>query len=156
MSTVFFDTWAYVALANPQDAGHPAAVAASEWIEENGWIAVTSDYVLDEALTGLHAAAGARPAMAFLDDLEAEVAAGQLVLLSIDSGRRAQALRCFRRLAPDTPRLSFTDCTSFALLEELKIRAAFTPDRHFSKVKGVHRMIQLVQDRLVFRAPVSY
>ena len=154
MTTVFFDTWAYVALANPRDAGHPAAVAASEWIEQNAWVAVTSDYVLDEALTGLHAAAGAGPAIAFLEDLEAEVAAGQLVLVSVDSGRRSRALDCFRRYAPDTPRLSLTDCTSFVLLEELKIRSAFTADRHFSKVKGVERLIQRDHDRLVFRAPV--
>ncbi len=155
MISVFFDTWAYVALANPRDAGHDAAVEASEWIEATDGISVTSDYVLDETLTGLHARAGAGPTLAFLADLEAQVAGGQLILLSVDPARRRRALDWFRRLAKDTPKLSFTDCTSFALMDELKISAAFTPDGQFSKVKGVHRLIAQVKDRLVFRAPVG-
>jgi len=83
--------------------------------------------VLDETLTGLHAVAGARVALSFLEDFEAQVEHGDLVLLPIDSVRRARALRWFRRLAPDTPRLSFTDCTSFALIDELKLAATLTP-----------------------------
>lgn len=156
MISVFFDTWAFLALANAADAGHEAAQEADDWVHEEQLVVVTSDYVLDETITGLHAHAGPRPAFEFLELVEAQTESGEMVVLPINAQRRPGAIRWFRRLAPDTPRLSFTDCTSFSLLEELRIAVAFTADRHFSKVKGVHRLIQRDKDRLVFRRPVGY
>ena len=152
MRSVFFDTWAYIALGDARDAGHDAVTHAKRWVDDNNWTAITSDYVLDETITWFHALGhGVR----FIDFIEAQVAAQTVNVIPIDLARRTSALRWFRRLAPDTPRLSFTDCTSFALLEELKITSIITADRHFSKAgPKVHRLIAEGRDRLVFRPPL--
>ena len=152
MTSVFFDTWAYVALGNAADAGHQAAIDAGRWIEDHNWTAITSDYVLDETITWFHTLGhGVR----FIDYIEAQIAAEAVTVIPIDVARRTSALRWFRKLAPATPRLSFTDCTSFALLDELKIAAVLTADRHFVKAGAkVQRVIAESRDRLVFRPPL--
>jgi predicted nucleic acid-binding protein len=40
-----------------------------------------------------------------------------------------------------TPRLSFTDCTSFVIMRELGLKLAFTADRHFHRAGGGIRPI---------------
>ena len=47
------------------------------------------------------------------------------------------ALNIYERL--DDPRLSFTDCLSFAVMRALDIRAAFAFDRHFERA-GFQRL----------------
>jgi len=130
----FYDTWAFVALWNGADAGHAIAAELDERLDP--WRAVTSDYVLDETLTFLHADAGARVALAFLGGLEDRIAGGDLLLFEVTPPRRERALATFRKLAPSIPRLSFTDCTSFVLMRELGIRVAFTADAHFRAAGG--------------------
>jgi hypothetical protein len=129
----FYDTWAFLALANRRDPHHALAVEVDEWLEAAGYAASTSDYVLDETLTGLQAAAGALVAIRFLDLVEGRIAGGELMLLDVNRLRRERALALFRRIAPEEPRLSFTDCTSFAVMQELGISRAFTADRHFHR-----------------------
>ncbi len=156
MSPIFIDTWAWVALGDARDSGHQAAIAADDWIHDQGLVMVTSDFILDETITGIHAGAGARAASAFIDMLEAQIAADELMLLPVSVARRREGLSWFKRLARDTPKLSFTDCTSFALMDELGIKLAFTADGHFAKAKSTQRLIHVEKDRLVFRAPVGY
>lgn len=139
MRTWFYDTWGFLALANRRDEDHECAAQADRWRRDHGVVVVTSDYVLDEALTALHVAAGAAVALRFLDLLEARLAARRVLLVEITTVRREAALARFRRLAPDAPRLSFTDCTSFAVMEELGIEVAFTADRHFRQAGGAIR-----------------
>ena len=35
---------------------------------------------------------------------------------------------------------SFTDCTSYALMQRLEISRAFAFDRHFSQMRGIRRV----------------
>lgn len=35
---------------------------------------------------------------------------------------------------------SFTDCTSYALMQRLGITRAFASDRHFSQMRGIRRV----------------
>ncbi len=139
MGAWFYDTWGFLALANRRDEDHDAAAQADRWRQDHGVVVVTSDYVIDETLTALHAAAGATVALRFLDLLEARTAARRVLLVEITTVRREAALARFRRLASDVPRLSFTDCTSFAVMEELGIEIAFTADRRFRRAGGAIR-----------------
>ncbi len=143
MRAFFYDTWAFVALANRGDPHHELAADADRALAREGYVATTSDYVLDETLTLLHAAAGARVATMFADLLEERMNADNVLLLEVTAPRREAGLELFRRLAPDVPRLSFTDCTSFAVMTELGIEIAFTADRHFTRPgAGIRPLIE--------------
>lgn len=156
MKACFIDTWAYLALANRRDAGHAVALDVDAFLEEQGWVSVTSDWVLDETLTRLHGLAGAEVALRFLGDLDAQLAARRLLLLNVSPPRFEAAVRLFRRLAPKVPRLSLTDCTSFALMDELDVRWAFTADKHFFTAgPKVGPLVTRVDAAFVFRPPIS-
>ena len=154
MRACFYDTWGFIALANRGDPHHGLAVDTDRYLEEAGYVAVTSDYVFDETVTGLHAAAGARAALEFVDFTLASLAAGELLLLETNRERRERAIVMFRRLAPSLPRLSFTDCTSFALMRELEIPVAFTADRHFLRAgRGLGPLFEQGAGGLALRLP---
>ncbi|MBI2892265.1 MAG: type II toxin-antitoxin system VapC family toxin [Deltaproteobacteria bacterium] len=154
MRAFFYDTWAFIALANADDPHHDLCAEGDRALEEGGYVATTSDYVLDETLTGLHVGAGSRVALELADLVEARIAGGDLKLLEVTSERRAEALRTFRRLCPKSPRLSFTDCTSFVLMRELRMTAAFTADRHFHLAGGgIRPLLERHKGILRWKAP---
>ncbi len=145
----FYDTWAFVALANRSDPAHGVAVELDLELERLGYVALTSDYVLDETLTLLSVAAGARVAIAFLDGFSARVQAGSVQLLQVTAARRERALALFRRLVFVERRLSFTDATSFALMLELAVSDVFTADAHFSRAgRGIRPLLRREGKRL--------
>jgi uncharacterized protein len=156
VKTCFVDTWAYLALANRRDAGHAIALEVDQFLADEGWTLATSDWVLDETVTQLHLLAGARVVLQFLEDLDAQLKARQLMLLNVSPPRFEAGMRLFRKLAPKVPRLSLTDCTSFALMTELEVRWAFTADKHFYAAgPRIGPLVSLVDGVLTFRAPVS-
>ncbi|MFO0600316.1 MAG: PIN domain-containing protein [Myxococcaceae bacterium] len=154
MNACFVDTWGFVALANRRDAGHELAREVDEWLAAQRWVLTTSDWVLDETVTQLHALGGAPVSLRFLELIDAQTAARTLQVLNVSRERFVAALDWFRRLAPDVQRLSLTDCTSFALMEELDVRWAFTADRHFYRAGAkIGPLVTRDGDELRFRAP---
>lgn len=155
MEAVFVDTWAFVAQACRKDAWHAKAIEAFARLKHAGFLFATSTDVFDESVTGVHALLGHRAALKFVDDLLALSVAGHFDLLEVTPRRREAALALFRKLAPQTPRLSLTDCTSFALMKELGLRWALTGDQHFAAAGGGVRPLFVRQGaRLVFQAQV--
>jgi uncharacterized protein len=151
----FVETWAYLALANRKDAGHLVAREVDEFLVSRGWVAVTSEWILDETLTQLHSLAGAKVAERFLEDLNVQLEARQLQLLNVSPHRFEAALAEFRRLIPTVPRLSLTDCSTFALMKELDVRWAFTADKHFFRAGAdVGPLIANIDGEFVFRPPI--
>ena len=139
----FYDTWAFVALANSGDSGHRVAAELDLELEQKGYAAVTTDYVLDEAVTLLSSRAGSTVAIELLENLLSRAESSDLQLLEIDAARRTRACALFTRLAPETRQLSFTDVTSFAVMHELGITHAFTADQHFHRAgKGVRPLLE--------------
>ncbi|MFT3708491.1 MAG: PIN domain-containing protein [Archangium sp.] len=154
MKYCFVDTWAWLALLNRKDRGHAVAAEASEWLETHGWVLCTSDWILDETATELHAIAGASVALRFLDDVEALAKDRRLLVAGVSSERMNTTVQNFRKLAPKVPRLSLTDCCSFALMSELEIRWAFTADRHFLRAgPKIAPLIIRDGEELHFRPP---
>jgi predicted nucleic acid-binding protein len=154
--TYFIDTWAFIALANRRDAGHEVAHEVDEFLEDTGWTAVTSEWIIDETLTQLHALAGAAAVLPFLDDVDAQLKARRLMLLNVTRLRFEAAITQFRALAPKVPRISLTDCSTFALMTELSIRWAFTADKHFYAAgPRIGPLVSRVDDVLTFRAPIT-
>ena len=148
----FYDTWAFAALADRRDPGHAVAVELDRALERGGFSATTTDYVIDETLTLLQTAAGARVSLAFLDAMHDRIGGADILLVEIGKTRRERAVETFRRLAPAEPRLSFTDASSFAIMGELGVELAFTADRHFHRAgNGIVPLVERRGKRLIAR-----
>ncbi len=125
MNTVFADSFFYLALLNPRDAGHDAAKAAARAF--SGRI-FTSHWVLLEV-----ADAFSRPAdRAKFDRLILMLETNdQVTVIAADGAAFERGVALYRsRVDKDWP---LTDCISFTLMEEHGLTEAFTEDRHFEQ-----------------------
>jgi predicted nucleic acid-binding protein len=122
------DTAGFLALWDAADEHHARAVQLQSELSRKKRRFLTTDYIVDETATLLlvrhsHAAA--------TDFLKTTLESKSLRLEWIDSERFQAAAELFQR--HDDKEWSFTDCVSFALMHELKIRDSFTTDHHFSQ-----------------------
>jgi len=121
---LFADTSGWYALVDESDPDHPRA---RDWFKQNRLPLITTDYILDEVLTLIRTSLGHRKAVEFGEKLLASRLA-QLISVTKEDKERAWAI--FQRY--DDKVLSFTDCTSFAVMERLEIDTAFTVDHDFA------------------------
>jgi predicted nucleic acid-binding protein len=123
---IFIDTAGFLAIENRRDAHHERALAFRDASLDAGQTFVTSDYVLDESYTLIRLRVGHAVAVQFGED----VRASRLLRVDHVTPEIVEAgWRIFKAFADKE--FSFTDCTSFALMERMHIRTAFTFDEHF-------------------------
>ena len=124
MPALFVDTGAFYAAADRSDAHHGRAAATFEARGTRGDL-VTTDHVVIEAWLLLHARLGRGEALRFWDAM----ATGVVTVL----GALASDFASARRIAQEWPDQDFSivDCTSFAVMERLRIEEAFAFDAHF-------------------------
>jgi predicted nucleic acid-binding protein len=124
---IFVDTSAWYAVEVEDDVNHEAAFKfLSNIASGKHGVSITTDYVLDEVLTLLRSRRDLDSATLFIDKIKKSKS---VRLFWIDEGLFEKALVIFQK--SDRKSWSFTDCTSFALMQELSISEAFTFDRHF-------------------------
>jgi uncharacterized protein len=126
---VFVDSSAWVALNDLTDQHHAVAVEKLARIRSEKVELVTSDYILDETLTLIRMRTFHQAAIVFGELLMSSGVAG---MVTISDEVRSAAFVLFKKY--DDKDLSFTDCTSFALMKRLKVQTAFTFDGHFQQV----------------------
>ena len=122
----FVDTSGFYALLATSDSMHRRAVEGLTEGARKRMVFVTSDYVLDETATLLRARGKAHLARVLFDTL-AESEALTVEWMSPDRFTKTQTLF----LKHNDHARSFTDCFSFVLMKELRIRSALTKDHHF-------------------------
>ncbi len=129
---IFIDTSAFLALVNEKDKNHAAAMQFLEEIK-NGKIRVkkiiTSDYIIDETLTRIRYSVGHNEAVEWGNDI---LASRVIEKIEIGSEIFGYAWELFRTY--NDKKLSFTDCTSFALMKKRGIEKAFSFDGDFEKI----------------------
>lgn len=125
---VLVDTSGLYALADRQDAEHQRAAECARSLATSGARLLVTDYILEEALTLARARAGAAAALKLLEIVERS-AAFSLVWIGAE---QFQAAKNFFRKHADHD-YSFTDCTSFVVMQQLRIRQAVTTDQHFAE-----------------------
>jgi predicted nucleic acid-binding protein len=130
----FVDTSGWVALYDVSDANHLAARAHWQWLQQQRLPIITTDYILDEAITLARFRAGHQVAVRLGTAL---LTSRVLQLIPITPERRAEAWRLFQQY--DDQAFSFTDCTSFAVMRELGLMEAFTFDLDFERAGFVRR-----------------
>lgn len=120
---IFVDTGAWFAAFVNNDPDHATADA---WLDRNTEPLVTTDYVLDELLTLLKIRGEFERAIRLGENL----IAGRIARLErIAETDLEDAWRVFRDYRDKD--WSFTDCTSYAVMQRLGIEVAFSFDHHF-------------------------
>lgn len=136
MEEIFVDAGPFYALNTPYDQYHDRAQAVMQAIGKQKARLVTTDYVIDEALTMLITSrkAGYHFALNLLKFLSGRGKNEPAVHTEfISQDRFRQSIEVFRRYNRDKT-WSFTDCTSFVVMKELKIKTTFTFDDHFEQM----------------------
>lgn len=129
MNAVFIDTGGWMACADRADPAHVACSAARDATLEAGRILVTTDFVVDETLTLVRFRLGLAAANAWWQQIDGSP---RLRWERIENDRFERARNLFFQYRDKD--LSFTDCTSIAVMRELKLKTVITTDRHFHQV----------------------
>jgi predicted nucleic acid-binding protein len=123
--SIFTDTSAWYAYIDKGDADHVSAVNIVQTL--SGPL-ITSNYIFDEILTLAKMRLGPDIAAVFGEKLwNQEITS----LVRVTDRDETEAWNIFLKYKDKG--FSFTDCTSFALMERLGISTAFAFDRHFSQ-----------------------
>jgi uncharacterized protein len=125
----FVDTSVLYALVDKRDTHHAAARDTVGSLLRSGRLLVTSDYVVAETINLANARGGTHVALRILDLLERSAG---IRVEWIGPLRFDQAKAFFRKHADHS--YSFTDCSSFVVMRELRLTDALTTDRHFREV----------------------
>jgi predicted nucleic acid-binding protein len=126
---LFVDTSAWLALNDKNDQYHDEAVSKITKVRQQKIQLVTSEYVFDESITIIRYRISHRAAVAFGDAL---ISSNVASIEDIADEERLKAWVLFKKYRDKD--LSFTDCTSFALMVKLKLQKAFSFDDHFKQV----------------------
>ena len=126
---IFVDTSAWYAAEVEDDVNHgKARNFLFQLAQGKHGVAITSDYVLDETMTLLRSRRGLLDAVTFIDKIKKSKS---IRIFWINESVFDKALDIFRKKIGVSG--SFTDCTSFALMNDLSINAAFTFGGHFEQ-----------------------
>ncbi len=117
------DTSGWVACADAADPAHSQATAARDAWMESGGLLITSDYVADETLTFIRLRLGLQAAEAWWRQVDGS---SRLRWERVTIPRLEKARAIFFRYRDKE--FSFTDCTSFAIMRELKVVEVLTTD----------------------------
>ncbi len=129
MRPMFVDTAAWVSAADSADISGPLVrQIRDQWLSE-GAILVTTDYVVDEILTTIRFRLGLDAAEAWWRQIEGST---RLRVESVGEARRERARLLFFGYRDKD--FSFTDCCSFVVMRELRIRRVLTLDHHFRQM----------------------
>ena len=123
---VFIDTSGFYAMLVKQDDAHISASNLMNKAKQLKWTFVCTDYILDETATLLRARGLGHLLTAFFDNvLQSRVCRIEWT----DSERFHSTTKYFLKTSGQG--WSFTDCLSFLVMRELKIKDALTKDTHF-------------------------
>ena len=129
MKGLFVDTAGWVAAADAADTlSTSVRRERDEWLAASG-ILVTTDYVIDETLTTIRLRLGLPAAEAWWQQVDGS---SRLRLETIDVVRAERARSLFFRYTDKD--FSFTDCTSFTVMRDLRLRKVLTLDHHFGQM----------------------
>ena len=126
INPVFVDTSALYALFNGNDRDHDSAKACMQDLIKNQSSLIISNFVLDEIYTLLLTRTNREIALTIIETLIDE-----WVIERISSEDEERAFRILKTSQDKS--YSYTDATSFALIERLSIPFAFSFDKHFSQ-----------------------
>ena len=126
LRAVFADTGYFIALLSQNDALHGRALKWATTLASKRTPIVTSESVLIETLDGFARFQHRSIAAELLSELEQDT---DVEIVPASTERFRAAFELYRRRADKTR--GMTDCISFVIMRERKIKQALTADRHF-------------------------
>jgi len=127
MKRLFVDTGAWYALIDRNDPDHKNAV---DCLKRNKTPLITTNFIFDETVTLLRSRLGWAVAADFGKKLRDSGFVSLVVVKDIDEEKAWEIFLKFK-----DKDFSYTDCTSFALMQRLQIDTAFSFDSHFKIMK---------------------
>ncbi|OGK26622.1 hypothetical protein A3D80_02075 [Candidatus Roizmanbacteria bacterium RIFCSPHIGHO2_02_FULL_40_13b] len=126
---IFIDTSGFKALLDKNDAFFTQVWALWPKLQNSPSARlVTSNYILDESFTLIRLRCGLQVAM----DLQDMISKSSMSI-SIERVTTEDEKDAWEWFQNDWSKLSFTDCTSFALMKRLEITRVVTFDEHFKR-----------------------
>lgn len=125
---LFVDSSAWLALYDAKDEHHKRARILFQRLAGEPTTFFVNDYILDETLTLIRYKVSLERALRFLD---ATSRSPRVVQSQITEHRFREGEKIFRRYRDK--KWSFTDCISFAFMEELGLDTAFAFDKNFAQ-----------------------
>ena len=123
MRSLFIDTGAWYALADRKDPDHSRV---ADFLQKQTLPLVTSNFVFDESVTLIRYRLGFVAAKSFGSGL---MSGGLAKVHRVDKLDENRAWEIFTRYRDKS--FSFTDCTSFSIMQRLKIDTAVAIDDDF-------------------------
>lgn len=127
MKRLFVDTGAWYALVDKKDPDHGKAV---DFLTRNALPLITTNFVFGETITLLRMRLDWNIAGDFGQKLRSS---GLVSLVALKDDDEERAWEIFLRYKDKD--FSYTDCTSLAFMERLRIDTAFSFDSHFKVMK---------------------
>lgn len=128
---IWVDTWGWCALGNRDEQSHLSVVEIYQGIVP-GQIK-TSNFILDETISLLFTRLSFVNAKKFVSELLSSIERGYIEVLDVVDTVFREAWR-LRLRYQDKPKISFTDFTSFAVMQRNGIQHVMTSDQHFRQV----------------------
>lgn len=125
---VFIDTSFFKAIIDQKDEFHKKATKIMDQLKQIKPDVITSNFILDESFTLIRVKCGLKLALKFREYLEESGIVLRIIRVTVDD--EAAAWDWFVK---DWSKLSFTDCTSFALMKRLGMENAAAFDDDFKR-----------------------
>lgn len=125
---IFLDTSFFKALIDKKDDFHDSA--ATQWIRmgQQRVNTITTNFIIDETATLLRIKCGRPSALEFRERLSGGLKSVKIMRVLVSDEKAA-----WTWFEKDWSKLSFTDCTSFALMKRIGLTRAAAFDDHFSR-----------------------
>ena len=125
MSQIFVDSSAWFIVYDKRSERHQAA---SKLLRETADLLITSNLVFAETLSLMTKRLGKSAALEFGLNIRSS---GKVRVIHLDAAMEESAWTYFERYRDKS--WDFIDCSSFALMDALKLSRAFTFDSHFAQ-----------------------
>ncbi|OGG19822.1 hypothetical protein A3D03_01005 [Candidatus Gottesmanbacteria bacterium RIFCSPHIGHO2_02_FULL_40_13] len=124
---IFVDTSAWFAIYNPSDSHHQQSLKIAKSLQDQNIARVTSNIIITETLTLISMRVGKKEALT----LGNMYTASNLQVVFTDQELHQKAWEIFQSIKDKD--VSFADCSSFAVMEALGIKKAFSFDEDFKR-----------------------
>jgi predicted nucleic acid-binding protein len=138
MTDIFVDTSGWASLTVPAQIHHKVAVSYRERIRQSRRLFFTTNYIIAE-LASLLTSPLRLSRVEIITIIDALKASPSVRIIHVDAELDKQAWQLFKQRQDKT--WSLVDCSSFILMEQMKLKEALTTDQHFEQA-GFVRLLK--------------